>query len=171
MTKRTSFVIIALFLGLAGLLHGTRPAAAQDPQPTPSDNEVNRIAKQMYCPVCENTPLDVCPTTACKEWRELIREKLAAGWTDQQIKDYFADYYGAQVLAEPPASGLNLLVYVLPWVAFLVGVIIVIRVLTKMRKKLPEAAARIENDVTPAKLMDDPYFHRIEEELRKKESK
>ena len=37
---------------------------------TPTDDEVNAIARQLYCPVCENTPLDVCPTDACKEWRE-----------------------------------------------------------------------------------------------------
>ncbi len=39
------------------------PALAQGQPPT--DDEVNRIAKQLYCPVCENTPLDVCPTQAC----------------------------------------------------------------------------------------------------------
>jgi cytochrome c-type biogenesis protein CcmH/NrfF len=46
---------------------------------TPSDDQVNAIAKQLYCPVCENTPLDVCPTDACKEWREEIRGMLAEG--------------------------------------------------------------------------------------------
>ena len=47
------------------------PAPAQGP--TPTDDEVNRIAKQLYCPVCESTPLDVCPTEACRQWRDLIR--------------------------------------------------------------------------------------------------
>ena len=46
-------------------------------EPTPSDDEVNAIAKQLYCPVCENTPLDVCPTEACRQWRELIRQQLS----------------------------------------------------------------------------------------------
>ena len=58
------------------------PPAALAQQPTPSDDEVNAIAKQLFCPVCENTPLDVCPTQACAQWRELIREKLAAGWSE-----------------------------------------------------------------------------------------
>ena len=49
-------------------------ALAQDQEPNvPSDDEVNAIARKMYCPVCENVPLDVCPTQACMEWRELIR--------------------------------------------------------------------------------------------------
>jgi cytochrome c-type biogenesis protein CcmH len=79
---------------------------AQQDQPV-TDDQVNAIAKQLYCPVCENIPLDVCGTQACAQWRELIREKLSQGWTDAQIKQYFADQYGDRVLAQPPAEGLN----------------------------------------------------------------
>src|SRR3972149_667152 len=78
--------------------------------PPPSDDEVNAIAHQLYCPVCENVPLDVCPTQACDQWRSTIRDKLAQGWSEAQIKDYFVEQYGARVLATPPASGLNWLV-------------------------------------------------------------
>src|SRR5262249_17757760 len=70
--------------------------------PTPSDDQVNKIAKQLYCPVCENTPLDVCPTEACHQWRELIRSMLADGKSEAEIKQYFVNYYGARVLNEPP---------------------------------------------------------------------
>src|SRR5678815_836077 len=69
---------------------------------TPTDDEVNRIAKQLYCPVCENTPLDVCPTEACRQWREEIRSMLADGKSEDEIKQHFVDYYGARVLNEPP---------------------------------------------------------------------
>ena len=106
------------------------PAAlAQDvnPQP-PTQDEVNAIAKDMYCPVCENTPLDVCPTQACAEWRDLIRDKLAEGWNEQQIKEYFVLQYGDRVLATPPARGLNLLIYILPPLAILAGGIVLYRV-------------------------------------------
>ena len=67
-----------------------------------SDDEVNEVAKDLYCPVCESTPLDVCPTQACADWRELIRTKLAAGETRQDVLDYFARQYGDGVLANPP---------------------------------------------------------------------
>ena len=58
---------------------------------TPTDDEVNAIAKQLYCPVCENTPLDVCPTEACRQWRELIRLQISEGMTEAEIKQYFVD--------------------------------------------------------------------------------
>ena len=100
---KTRFVIAAL-LGFLVALLVSGVVLAQDPTPvTVTDDQVNAVAKQLYCPVCENIPLDVCPTQACAQWRDLIREKLAAGWSEKQIKDYFVAQYGERVLAAPPA--------------------------------------------------------------------
>jgi len=171
MMKRSNFLILMLIL--SGLLvFGVQTVSAQESQPTPSDDEVNRVAKQMYCPVCENIPLDVCPTTACAEWRELIRLRLSEGWTDEQIKEYFAAQYGDRVLAEPPRRGWNWLVYLLPWVFLAGGAVIVWRVLTNMkaRSNPPSPDAAAENELTRGKSngqVDDPYLAQIEEELRK----
>lgn len=140
-----------------------RTASAQ--QSTPSADDVNAVAKQMYCPVCENIPLDVCPTTACAQWRELIREKLSQGWSEQQIKDYFVAQYGDRVLAEPPRVGLNWLVYILPVVFFLAGVAIVVQVLRKMRTAKQTAAPPQQPPVS-----DDPYLTRLEDELHRRDN-
>ena len=73
---RAALILFILGLGLATTLFSpASPAKAQEP--TPSANEVNAVAKQLYCPVCENVPLDVCPTQACAQWRATIREKLS----------------------------------------------------------------------------------------------
>ncbi len=139
-------------------------------QPTPSDDQVNAVARQMYCPVCENIPLDVCPTQACIEWRELIRQKLAAGWTDSQIRDYFAKQYGDRVLSEPPTRGLNWLVYVLPPAFFVLGIGVVWNVMRKARRKGNAAAAIASAAVPPPTQPDeDAYLAQFEDELRKKE--
>ncbi len=157
------FIVLVIFA--AGSF---RSVQAQDALPTPSDDDINRVAKQMFCPVCENTPLDVCPTQACSEWRRLIRQKLAEGWTDEQIKDYFVAQYGDRVLAEPPRRGLNWLIYVLPPAFFGVGVIIVWRVLLSMKNK----RVQVGGGLAPSPQPDpdaDPYLTRLEEELKKKE--
>lgn len=111
------------------------PASAQTREPT--DDEVNAIARQLYCPVCENIPLDVCPTQACAQWRATIKEKLAEGWAEQQIKDYFVEQYGMRVLAAPPVQGL----WILPWLAFLAGVGVLIYYLRAIRRPAPAPAA------------------------------
>src|SRR4030042_966558 len=120
--RTTILTLIGVTVGAAVLLALAGGAAAQGP--TPSDDDVNAIAKGLYCPVCENIPLDVCPTQACAQWRETIRLKLSAGWSEQQIKDYFVEQYGARVLATPPATGLNWLGDVIPPLAFFCGAVL-----------------------------------------------
>jgi cytochrome c-type biogenesis protein CcmH len=110
------FLLVVIVLAAAALWS----SAALAQGATPSDDEVNAIARQLYCPVCENIPLDVCPTQACAQWRALIREKLGEGWSEQQIKQYFVEQYGARVLNEPPREGWNWLIYILP-LAIIVG--------------------------------------------------
>ena len=139
-------------------------------QPSPSDDQVNAIAKQLYCPVCENIPLDVCGTAACAQWRELIREKLAAGWTEQQIKDYFVQQYGARVLGRPPVKGINWLVYLVPPIAFGVGVYILYRAYRSWKKPAPAAgvpAVPVE-PTAPNNAAQDEYVRRLEEEVHKR---
>lgn len=148
---------VLLLLGLL-LAVSFVPAGAQEEDVT--DDEVNAVAKGLYCPVCENVPLDVCPTQACKQWRAIIREKLGEGWTTQQIETYFVDQYGDRVLASPPARGLNWLAYILPPAAFLGGLVIVARVWRDWRRPVDES--------TPEISPDDPYRQRLEQELNKR---
>jgi cytochrome c-type biogenesis protein CcmH len=138
---------------------GRAQAQGATPPGPVTDNDINRVARQLYCPVCENIPLDVCPTQACAQWRATIGEKLTAGWTDQQILDYFVAQYGERVLARPSTHGLNVLVWVIPPLLVLGGAVVLWRVLRQMRPApAPSAAA------PPA----DEYADRLEQELRKR---
>jgi cytochrome c-type biogenesis protein CcmH len=155
---RLSYFILLLIFALA------TPRTAFSQEPTPSDDEVNRIAHQLYCPVCENTPLDVCPTEACRQWRDLIRQQLSQGWTEDRIKQYFVDQYGARVLAEPPRTGLNWLVYVMPPLLVLAGAFLLIRAM-QMWTKRPAASS----NPTPGKeKLDSDYVASLEEELKRR---
>ncbi len=158
---RIFIVSLPLLLVLAGLWTGAAKAQA----PTPSDDQVNAIARQLYCPVCENTPLDVCPTEACRQWRELIRQQLSEGWTEAQIKQYFVTNYGARVLAEPPRSGLNWLVYLLPPAFILLGAYILFRGFRNWIKLSKAEAGAGESEAKPG---EDEYIAKLEEELRKR---
>ena len=135
---------------------------AQDEQPGyPTDNAVNRVAKQLYCPVCPNTPLDVCETKACQDWRAQIRDQLAEGWTDQQVIDYFVAQYGERVLAEPQRKGFTSLVWFLPVIAVLLGLGIVYEILKNWRRQKPASAIS-----TPPHQIPDEILKKIEREIR-----
>lgn len=159
---RIAIQVLTLVLILTGIWAGA--AAAQGS--TPTDDEVNAIAKQLYCPVCENTPLDVCPTEACRQWRELIRQQLADGWSEDQIKQYFVDNYGARVLGEPPRTGLNWVVYLLPPALILAGAFVLFRAMRSWIKPTSVEAGPAESKTIP--LVQDDYVSKFEEELRKR---
>jgi cytochrome c-type biogenesis protein CcmH len=154
--KAVKWITLAGILIMLLLSAGT--VAAQEGEPT--DDEVNAIAGELYCPVCPNEPLDVCQTQACVQWRNVIREKLAEGWSEEQIKQHFVDQYGARVLASPPAKGFNILVYILPPLAFILGVVILVRAVRSWRTSG-------EVDAAESVVGDDPYLAQMEEELRK----
>ncbi len=162
MRLKNAVQIAATLFILILSLSETRQAFAQ--KPTPSDDQVNRIAHQLYCPVCENTPLDVCPTEACRQWRDLIRQQLSQGWSEARIKQYFVDQYGARVLAEPPRTGLNWLVYVLPPLVIVSGAILLVRAMQSWTKP-------VASDTSPdseAQGPRDEYVARLEEELKRR---
>jgi cytochrome c-type biogenesis protein CcmH len=151
---------------LGGLLLAQSHQRALAQSPAPSDDQVNQIAHQLYCPVCENTPLDVCPTEACRQWRDLIRQQLSEGWSEARIKQYFVDQYGARVLAEPPAAGLNWIVYVLPPLIILAGAFLLFRALRSWTRPAP--APHADGLGPKADQQTDDYVARVEEELKKR---
>ncbi|MBI5714622.1 MAG: cytochrome c-type biogenesis protein CcmH [Chloroflexi bacterium] len=124
---------------------------------------MNAVAKQLFCPICENIPLDVCPTQACAQWRDTIRDKLSQGWSEDQIKDYFVQQYGERVLAKPRTTGLSLYVWVIPPAAILIGALFFVFYMRNARMKVAAAptAASPENE-------EDDYAKKLEKELAKR---
>lgn len=172
-----AFLWIAATLTVISSLSPGYSARAQEPTPVPgaeldttlvTDNQVNLIAKQLYCPVCENVPLDVCPTQACAEWRELIREQLASGMSEAEIRQYFVTRFGDRVLAAPPARGLNWLVYIIPPVAILLGAFLLFRAMRMWQQRAQTTSAVEPPVVEPIQGAEiDPYIEKLEDELRK----
>jgi len=149
---------LALALALVFTLAFKLMASAQGP--TPTDDDVNRVAKQLYCPVCESTPLDVCPTEACRQWRDLIRTMLAEGKSEAEIKQYFVTQYGDCVLAEPPN---RFVAYLVPAAIILLGALLLARGFQMWMKPSVKDAADAKREAEPV----DPYIARLEEELKK----
>lgn len=157
----------ALFL--LGFLLLVTPVLAQDEPVT--DDDVNAVAKDLFCPVCESTPLDVCPTQACADWRELIRQQLSEGSTAEEVQAYFARQYGDGVLANPPKQGFSLILWLLPVVAVVLGGAFFSRFMRRLRTSAAEDEAEFERDevetaVPATSTSPTDYKTRLEEELR-----
>ena len=155
--------IVLSLLTIAASFFAVAVVYAQQGYPT--DDDVNRVAKQLYCPVCPNTPLDVCETKACQDWRAQIKDQLATGWSDEQVIQYFVEQYGERVLAEPRRSGFTSFVWLLPVVSIVIGLVVVAQVLRGWKTK--RAAPVVPAKPAPAADIPPEVLERLEEELRK----
>jgi cytochrome c-type biogenesis protein CcmH len=141
---RYKYPLAILMAVVSGLLLMVSVRAQQGQPRQPTDNEVNAVAKKLYCPVCPNTPLDVCETKACQDWRAQIRDQLAAGWDEKQIIDYFVAQYGERVLGEPQRKGFTSMVWVLPLLAILLGLVFIGQLLKSWKRRNAQEPAAVQ---------------------------
>ena len=86
------------------------------------------------CPICPGESIDQSQNELAVQMRSIVREKIREGFTDQEVKQYFADRYGEVVLLEPTRSGITLLVWVMPPFALTIAGAAVFLTLMKMRR-------------------------------------
>ena len=131
--------------------------------PPAEEDAVREIAAQLRCPVCQNLSVADSPSELANQMRGVIREKLKAGETRQQIEAYFMEKYGEWVLLAPMKKGFNLLAWVLPFVGIVAGAFAVVFLTRRWAGREgpvdPDAAAPPPN---PA---DAPYRERLRREL------
>jgi cytochrome c-type biogenesis protein CcmH len=147
---------------LALLLTGGVAQAQGPGQGLPYDEEeAQSIDQMLMCPLCPAETIDQSQAQIAQQMRSLVREMLAQGAGREEILDFFVDRYGPSVLAAPPKSGVNLLVWILPVVgvlAALAGGFVVIRSMT----------ARGGAETATEPLLEDglePYLEAIDRDL------
>jgi cytochrome c-type biogenesis protein CcmH len=91
---------------------------------------------------------------------------LADGKSEAEIKQHFVEYYGARVLSEPPRSGFNWLIYVVPPMAIVAGIFILFRAMRAWSQPAETEAGLKEEEAFSSS--DDEYIARMEEELKKR---
>jgi cytochrome c-type biogenesis protein CcmH len=110
------------------------------------DEDVQAIASQLRCVVCQNLSVADSPSEMAQQMRGLIRERLASGERPEQVMDYFTQRYGEWVLLAPPARGLNLLLWLAPFGAVVAGLALVVTLARRWRRR----PASLESATAPA---------------------
>ena len=110
MTRLAGVVVLATLL-LAGIAAAAPPNAAD-------------LEAELVCPVCETT-LDQSSAPIAEKMKAFIRVRIAAGDSEQQIKDALVAEFGPEVLAKPPDGGFGLLAWLLPLAALVGGAVAV----------------------------------------------
>ena len=159
-------LLLLLLLGIfLSLLTVDQAAAQSDPAPaapsTITADDVNDVARTLWCPLCSGVRLDSCELKACEQMKDVIAIKLGEGEDVNSIRDYFVEQYGPQVMGEPPRSGFNLLAWLLP-IAVVVGggVFLWTRARRMVQTPTQVGAATAETGA------HDEYSRKLDEELK-----
>ncbi len=121
-TAMAAFLLVVLSLLMAVLLAVASPAAAADGALTPEQEKLaSQIEGKLIAPCCWTQTVALHDSQKAEEIKMQVRLLLAQGKEESEILDTFVGQYGEQILASPRASGFNLLAYLLPFAALVVG--------------------------------------------------
>lgn len=153
-----------VLIGILAVMGLALPANGLAQQPV-TPEQVNAVAKELWCPLCNSVRLDTCELKACEQMREVIADKLAAGASVDDIRAYFIAQYGPQVLGEPPRQGFSWLAWVVPFAAIILGAV---WLFFRLRRWTQRPAAAPAMTTAPAVSdLSAEQLNRLQEELKK----
>lgn len=119
MLKTLRTALIALFLATPVL--AINPGEMfEDPA---EEARAREIGRQLRCMVCQNQSIFDSNAGLAKDLRVLVRERMEAGDTDDQVLTYVADRYGDYVLLEPTKSAKTAVLWLTPVAALILGLL------------------------------------------------
>jgi cytochrome c-type biogenesis protein CcmH len=135
--------VVRLLLALVAVLALSSAAFAIDPDEQLDDPALEararELSKQLRCVICQSQSIDESNVSLARDLRVLVRERLVAGDTDQEILDYLADRYGDYVLLSPPVRGRTMLLWAGPLLFLALGAGVVL-VVVRQAGRAPGAA-------------------------------
>jgi len=137
-------------------------ACASQPTPSSFEQRARALDRELMCPVCPGESIAQSQVEYAAQMRAFVREKLAEGWTEEQIKQYYVDRFGPRILMAPPRKGFYLVGWLGPFVALAIGGSLLAYVLKRLAT---EEDRQDEKMSSPTETLPDEYLRRLEEEL------
>ena len=156
--KRTPKKSIAIFVISITLLVVIPLACSTSKTISEIEKEAQAIDKIVVCPVCPASTIDQAQVPLARQIKALIRSKLAEGQTREEILDYLEESYGEsgiEILAVPKKTGFNLIAWIVPIIAFIMGGFILFLVFKSMRRVTQE---KLDSDLKS-------YLDKVDKEL------
>lgn len=142
-----------LILVLMALPMLVQPALAVNPDEVLDDPALEARARvlsaKLRCLVCQNQSIDDSDAQLARDLRVIVRERLVAGDTNDQVLDYLVARYGEYVLLKPRFGAHTIILWVSPFVILAAGALFL---LFKRRRRTEMAVAAMLNDDEEAAL-------------------
>jgi cytochrome c-type biogenesis protein CcmH len=118
MIRNLIFVVLVAMV-LPGLGHAVQPnEVLSDPA---MEARARAISKNLRCLVCRNENIDDSNAGLARDLRVMVRERLQAGDSDEQVVAFVVSRYGEYVLLKPRFTGSNLLLWAAGPIMLLLG--------------------------------------------------
>jgi cytochrome c-type biogenesis protein CcmH len=141
---KNAFVTLFAVLLIDGF---TSTAFADKVNEDPIERRVLDIGQQLRCAVCQNQPVSESRSGLANDMRDLIREQLVAGKSEQEIIDYFVERYGDYVLMKPRRQGIGLPLWLIPPVLLvIIGFAAVMFLRARIQKQSSNVKSLSEED-------------------------
>ncbi|MET3520544.1 cytochrome c-type biogenesis protein [Mesorhizobium sp. M4B.F.Ca.ET.017.02.2.1] len=154
MKVRVSLASLALLLGLlfAGSAFAVKPdEVLADPA---LEARARALSEGLRCMVCQNQSIDESDADLARDLRILVRQRLVAGDSDQQVMDYIVSRYGEFVLLKPRFSLRNALLWGTPVVLLLAGGLFIL-LSARSRRAAPANTLTAEERAALDKMLRD----------------
>lgn len=102
------------------------------------------LSHQLRCMVCQNQSIDDSDAPLARDLRVLVRERLKAGDSDSQIRDFLVARYGQFVLLEPEKNWRTALLWLAPLLVLLVGGLVLLQFFARPRAAAPKSLSAAE---------------------------
>ena len=156
--------LLSLTLFLAAGQYAPQQAGSE-PLAPPLEARVQVLGKELRCAVCQGLSITDSPSSMARAQLDKVRELVAQGKSDQEVRDFFVARYGEWVLLQPKAEGVNLLVWLGPVALLLGGAYVISR---QVRREPEPAAPSSSAPAAPGPSKDDavdPYLAAVRREL------
>ncbi len=104
------------------------------------------ISKELRCLVCQNQSIDDSDAPLARDLRVLVRERLQAGESNEEVINFVVDRYGDFVLLRPPVKASTLVLWLSPVAALIVGIFLLLTWFRKQKQFVPVQAKPLSDE-------------------------
>ena len=126
------------------------PALAIQPDEVLKDTVLEErarvISKELRCLVCQNQSIDDSDAPLARDLRVLVRERLQAGESDEEVIKFVVDRYGDFVLLRPPVKASPSVLWLSPVAALIVGIFLLLTWFRKQKQFVPVQAKPLSDE-------------------------
>ncbi|MFA6972350.1 MAG: cytochrome c-type biogenesis protein [Gallionella sp.] len=119
------------------------------------ERRMMHLAEKVRCLVCQSEPVSNSHSDWSNDVRQIMREKMKAGATDQEILDLLVERFGKSVLFDPPVDKETMPLWSAPFILLLLGGAFLVYQLKKRKGMVVEAELSAQEQMRAATLLND----------------